>query len=83
MELHCAHRLGNEWVVVLVGASLNEGNAERRLVLFETRGQDTACETTAYDEVVGHSNSGSDSSRGTRVSRKEKARIMGKGAEKG
>ena len=56
MELHCAHRLGDEWVVMLVGASLNDGNAERGFIFFETRGQDTACEATAYDEVVGHIN---------------------------
>ncbi len=54
MELHCAHRLGDEGVVVLIWASLNDGDAERRIIFFETRCQDTACESTSQDEVVGH-----------------------------
>ena len=54
MELHCAHRLSDERVIVLIWASLNDGDAERSIVFFETRCQDTACEPAAQDEVVGH-----------------------------
>ena len=68
---------------MLVGASLNDDNTGGRLVFFETRGQDTACEATAYDEVVGHSNNRIESSREARVSRKENAGIVGKQVESG
>ena len=54
VKLHRAHRLGDEWVVVLIRARLNQGDVERRMVFFETRCQDTACEPTTEDEVVGH-----------------------------
>lgn len=36
-ELRFAHRLGDERVVVLIWTGLNHGNAESRVILFETR----------------------------------------------
>ena len=49
-----AQRLSNEWVVMFVWPGLNQGDAERRVVFSETRCQDTACKSTAQDEIIGH-----------------------------
>ena len=54
VELHCAHRLGDERVVVLIWTGLNHGYAESCIVFFETRCQDAARESTAENEIVGH-----------------------------
>lgn len=54
MQLHGTHRLGDKWVVVLIRAGLNQSDVEGRMVFLETRCQDTACEPTTEDEVVGH-----------------------------
>ena len=52
--LHCAHRLDDERVVVLIWTGLNHGNAESRLILFEMRCQDAARKSTTENEIVGH-----------------------------
>ena len=54
VELHRAKGLGDERVVVLVRAGLDQGDVERGVVFLESGGNDTACQATADDEVVGH-----------------------------
>ena len=54
VELHCAHRLGDERVVVLIWTGFNHGYAERWVVFFETRCQDAARESTPENKIVGH-----------------------------
>ena len=38
VELHCAHGLGDERVIMLIWAALNDRNAERSIIFFEARG---------------------------------------------
>ena len=54
VELHCAHRLGDERVVVLIRTGLNYGYAESWIVFFETRCQDAPRESTSENEIIGH-----------------------------
>ena len=76
MQLHCAHGLGDERMVVLIGASLNESDFEGRVIFFKTRGQNTASEATTHDQVVRHDSCRTGNMRGSESTLEESFRAQ-------